>query len=172
MATYKAELLSHYYQGRPRPITGYSMGLIYWWARLASRFPSIVNFCTHALILGNIAHLVGGFASERQIPMFARQTFKEWFRRRQMRNVGQSQVLLWPDTFNNYLKPQTAKAAVEVLEAAGYQVIVPPQSLCCGRPLYDYGFLDQAQQQLRQILDALAPRSRRACLLWDWNQVA
>jgi FAD/FMN-containing dehydrogenase/Fe-S oxidoreductase len=158
MATYKAEFLSHYYQGRPRPITGYSMGLIYWWARLASHFPGIVNFCTHAPILSNIAHLAGGFASERRIPTFARQTFKDWFRRRQIKNMGQPQVLLWPDTFNNYLKPQTAKAAVEVLEAAGYQVIVPQQSLCCGRPLYDYGFLDQAQRQLRQILDALAPQ--------------
>ncbi len=67
------------------------------------------------------------------------------------------QVILWPDTFNNYLKPETAIAAVEVLEAAGYQVIVPQQSLCCGRPLYDYGFLDQAERLLRQVLATLAP---------------
>jgi Fe-S oxidoreductase len=42
------------------------------------------------------------------------------------------------------------------LEAAGYTVVVPEQTLCCGRPLYDYGFLDTAKRLLRQILSALA----------------
>jgi Fe-S oxidoreductase len=66
-------------------------------------------------------------------------------------------VLLWPDTFNNYFLPETAKAAVNVLEAAGYQVILPQTNLCCGRPLYDFGMLDRAQALLLKILDALSP---------------
>jgi len=66
-------------------------------------------------------------------------------------------VLLWPDTFNNYFHPETAKAAVEVLEAAGFHVIVPTANLCCGRPLYDHGMLDRAQSLLLQILDELSP---------------
>ena len=66
-------------------------------------------------------------------------------------------VLLWPDTFNNYFHPETAKAAVEVLEAAGFRVIVPKANLCCGRPLYDHGMLDRAQALLLQILDELSP---------------
>jgi Fe-S oxidoreductase len=66
-------------------------------------------------------------------------------------------VLLWPDTFNNYFLPGTAKAAVEVLEAAGFRVIVPKANLCCGRPLYDHGMLDRAQSLLRKILDELSP---------------
>ncbi len=74
--------------------------------------------------------------------------------------MGQPQVLLWPDTFNNHFHPETAIAAVEVLEAAGYQVIVPEKSLCCGRPLYDFGFLDLAADLLRQILDTLRPQIR------------
>nr|WP_218030905.1 FAD-binding and (Fe-S)-binding domain-containing protein [Dictyobacter aurantiacus] len=158
MATYKAEFLSHYYQGRLRPLTGYSMGLIYWWARLASLMPGLVNFVTHAPVLSGIAKTMGGFAPQRRIPTFAPQTFKQWFQRRGTRNQGGPQVILWPDTFNNYLKPETAMAAVEVLEAAGHQVIVPQRSLCCGRPLYDYGFLDQAKHLLRQILDTLGPQ--------------
>lgn len=67
------------------------------------------------------------------------------------------QVLLWPDTFNNHFHPETAVAAVEVLEAAGFAVKVPKGSLCCGRPLYDFGMLDTAKRLLRQVLDALAP---------------
>jgi Fe-S oxidoreductase len=66
-------------------------------------------------------------------------------------------VLLWPDTFNNHFHPNTAKAAVEVLEAAGFRVIVPRANLCCGRPLYDHGMLDRAQALLLQILDELSP---------------
>jgi Fe-S oxidoreductase len=66
-------------------------------------------------------------------------------------------VLLWPDTFNNYFQPATARAAVEVLEAAGYRVLIPQANLCCGRPLYDFGMLDRAQSLLLNILDELAP---------------
>jgi Fe-S oxidoreductase len=64
-------------------------------------------------------------------------------------------VILWADTFNNHFTPAVAKAAVEVLEHAGYQVRVPRQSLCCGRPLYDYGMLDTAKGLLRQTLASL-----------------
>jgi FAD/FMN-containing dehydrogenase/Fe-S oxidoreductase len=158
MATYKAEFLSHYYQGKLRPVTAYSMGLIYRWARLASLAPEVVNFFTQIPPFSALAKRLGGIASQRKIPTFTSQTFKQWFYQRGTRNTGMPQVILWPDTFNNYFYPQTAIAAVEVLEAAGYQVLVPEASLCCGRPLYDYGFLDLAKQLLRQILDVLRPQ--------------
>jgi Fe-S oxidoreductase len=66
-------------------------------------------------------------------------------------------VILWADTFNNYFYTETAKAAVRVLETSGYQVHVPGQPLCCGRPLFDYGMLGLAKRLLRQVLDTLAP---------------
>jgi Fe-S oxidoreductase len=69
-------------------------------------------------------------------------------------------VILWADTFNNFLLPAAAKDACEVLEGAGFQVIVPRQSLCCGRPLYDFGFLVTAKKLLRQILAALREEIR------------
>jgi FAD/FMN-containing dehydrogenase/Fe-S oxidoreductase len=162
MATYKAEFLSHYYAGRRRPVTAYTMGLIYWWARLASIMPGLANFFTQTPLLRDIAKRLGGVAPERQIPVFAPQTFTQWFRQRAPRNgghpQGNRQVILWPDTFNNHFFPEAARAAVGVLETAGYQVVVPKRSLCCGRPLYDYGFLDEARRLLRQILDVLGPQ--------------
>ena len=66
-------------------------------------------------------------------------------------------MVLWPDTFNNYFLPNTAKAAVDVLENAGFRVELPQGNLCCGRPLYDFGMLDRAEDLLLRILDALAP---------------
>jgi Fe-S oxidoreductase len=65
-------------------------------------------------------------------------------------------VILWPDTFNNYYKPETSQAALEVLTHAGFNVMVPQTHLCCGRPLYDFGMLDKAKQYLQRILKVLA----------------
>ncbi len=156
MATYKAEFLSHYWEGRLRPRHAYAFGLIDQWARLASIAPGFVNLFTQLPVLSTLAKKAVGIPMGRQIPAFASETFKSWFRKRGPRNQGQPKVILWPDTFNNYFVPETAQAAVEVLEHFGYQVAVPMRHLCCGRPLYDYGFLDRAKQYLDTILDALA----------------
>ncbi len=155
MATYKSEFLSHYYARRIRPRQAYAFGLIMYWARLAALAPWLVNAVTQTPVLRNLAKLAAGVAPQRRIPRFATQTFKESFRTRAPRNVGKPEVILWADTFNNHFHPSTALAAVEVLEAAGFHVRVPEQSLCCGRPLYDYGFLNLAKYQLRRILSAL-----------------
>src|SRR5262249_20507341 len=64
-------------------------------------------------------------------------------------------VLLWPDTFNNHFHPDTADAAADVLESLGYHVTIPRKLLCCGRPLYDWGFLGMAKQLLRETMETL-----------------
>jgi Fe-S oxidoreductase len=156
VATYKAEFLSHYYEGRLRPRSAHAFGHIDFWARVASNAPGLVNLTTQLPFLRDIAKLVAGIPMQRSIPAFAPQTFRDWFQRRQPRNVGASPVVLWPDTFNNYFLPDTAKAAVEVLEAAGFEVLLPLASLCCGRPLYDFGMLDRAKSLLLDTLDTLA----------------
>ena len=155
MATYKAEFLSHYYEGRLRPRHAYSMGHIHHWARLASYTPELVNFVGAAPGLSAIVKTIAGIAPERSLPRFARQTFQSWFRHRRKRTETGSKVILWADTFNNYFHPEVAAAAVEVLEDAGFDVLVPAAHLCCGRPLYDFGMLDQAKQLLLQTLAIL-----------------
>jgi FAD/FMN-containing dehydrogenase/Fe-S oxidoreductase len=190
LATYKAEFLSHYYEGRMRPRSAYAFGNIDLWARLASHAPGFANLTTQLPFLRDISKLIAGIPQERAIPAFAPETFKAWFRRtrtlgapaarkkglgwRSASSAAGAQeidsplpagalapeappVLLWPDTFNNHFQPGTAKAAVEVLEAAGFRVIVPKANLCCGRPLYDHGMLDRAQALLLQTLDELSP---------------
>lgn len=152
MASYKAEFLHHHYAGRPRPRPAYAMGLIPWWARLASRFPGMANGMTQGPFSGILKKL-GGVHPERSLPAFARRTFRDGFATK----PGTPTVLLWPDTFTNFFQPHIAHAAVEVLEAAGHRVGIPRQVLCCGRPLYDFGMLDLARRQLRQILAALRP---------------
>lgn len=157
MATYKAEFATHYYEGRLRPRAAYTFGLIHWWARLAAIAPGLANVFTQLPLIRDLVKWIAGIAPERTFPAFAAETFKDWYRKRPPQNEGKPKVILWADTFNNHFYPEVLKAAVEVLEAAGYHVIVPQEALCCGRPLFEWGMLDLAKKQLRQILTALQP---------------
>jgi Fe-S oxidoreductase len=66
------------------------------------------------------------------------------------------QVLLWPDTWNNYYYPQALSAAEAVLIEAGFRVETPGGHICCGRPLYDFGLLDAARAYLLGVLEDMA----------------
>jgi Fe-S oxidoreductase len=99
-------------------------------------------------------------APQRHVPKFAAKTFRSRFRRRGQQNVGRPSVILWPDTWNNHFHPSTLEAAVQVLEAAGFHVTLPARSLCCGRPLYDYGMLGLARRVLTQTMDTLGEALR------------
>jgi FAD/FMN-containing dehydrogenase/Fe-S oxidoreductase len=158
VATYKAEFLSHYYKNKPRPPAAYSMGRVDFWAKLAARAPQLANFAGQTPVLRDIAKKLGGIAPERKLPRFATQTFRSWFferARRQQANLPR--VVLWADTFNNHFHPEVAIAATHVLEAAGFGVVIPQKQLCCGRPLYDYGFLDHAKRYLKRSIQGLRP---------------
>ncbi len=160
MATYKAEFLAHHYRGRLRPRVAYAMGLIYWWARVASKVPTLANLATHFPGVSRAVKWAGGIEPRRPAPRFAKETFRDWYDRRPQSaraSESGSRVILWPDTFSNYFHPGPAKATAEVLEAAGFEVIIPKRPLCCGRPLYDYGMLRLARRLLEQVLDELRP---------------
>src|SRR5207302_6718112 len=88
MATYKAEFLSHYYQGRLRPRAAYAMGLIHRWARIGSKVPRMANLVAHAPVVSSLLKRAGGVAVERDAPRFARQTFRAWWATRPPVNVG------------------------------------------------------------------------------------
>ncbi len=160
VATYKAEFLSHHYDRRMHPLGHYGFGHIDRWARLASIAPGFANFITQTPGLRNICKSVAGISQQRAIPPVASESFRSWFAKRptspSKSALGSaSQVVLWPDTFNNYFHPETAIAAVEVLQAAGFVVRLPTGNVCCGRPLYDFGMLGRAKHLLLQTLDVL-----------------
>lgn len=161
MATYKAEFLSHYYEHHRRPMSAIAMGLIRTWARMASCVPRLANAVFRIPIVGSLLKRFGGISTRRAMPTFARRTFKYWFFRRNTVNHDGKPVILWADTFNDHFHPEVAQAAVRVLEASGHCVLVPRASLCCGRPLYDYGLLDRAKSTLRKILDTLRSAIRK-----------
>jgi Fe-S oxidoreductase len=157
MATYKAEFRAHHYAGRLRPRAAYSMGLIHRWSRVAGRVPWLANLMTQTPGLSAAVKWGAGVAPARSMPRYAGQTFVQWFRQRRSPPAGGRRVVLWPDTFNNFFRVPTAIAATEVLEALGYQVVVPLQPVCCGRPLYDWGRLDAAKALWRRTFEVLRP---------------
>ncbi|MGE5136979.1 MAG: FAD-binding and (Fe-S)-binding domain-containing protein [Gemmatimonadota bacterium] len=163
MPTYKAEFLHHYYASprRRRPRYAYAMGFIDQAARLASRMPELANAVTHTPVLSRLAKLAAGVDRRRRVPSFAPMTLQQWFRERGgTANPFGRPVVLFPDTFNNYFHTDVGVACVEAIEAAGWQVIMPDGHICCGRPLYDYGFLGQAERYLHGVLDVLREHIR------------
>jgi FAD/FMN-containing dehydrogenase/Fe-S oxidoreductase len=160
MATYKAEFLSHHYAGRLRPPAHYTMGWLPLWARLvhlAPGLPKVVNLLgrTRAARLGK---RLGGVAPERPLPQFQPERFTDWFARHPSpRSAPRGDVVLWPDTFTNNFHPHVARAAVTVLEHAGYRVVVPQEALCCGLTLVSTGQLATAKRVLTHTARTLAP---------------
>jgi FAD/FMN-containing dehydrogenase/Fe-S oxidoreductase len=168
LATYRAEFLSHYYENKARPLHAHLFGRIDRWARLGSPVAGIVNFINRVSSVRFVLNKILRLAPQRQLPQLAATSFQRWVRNRQSvetrQNSKQSfstnkrEVILWVDTFNNYFHPETSRAALEVLEGAGFQVTTSQEHLCCGRPLYDFGMLDEAKRYLARILLVLGPQ--------------
>jgi Fe-S oxidoreductase len=158
MATYKAEFFYQHYKGRLRPRTAYSLGLSYRWLPWGSAVPGLVNGLSQWGPTAAVLKAVGGIARPRPMPRLARRNFRRdrRGRARPERGAPDKWVFLWPDTWNNYLHPEILRAAETVLERLGYAVALPDRTLCCGRPLYDFGMLDRAKKLLTQTLETLA----------------
>jgi FAD/FMN-containing dehydrogenase/Fe-S oxidoreductase len=158
MASYKAEFLSHYYERRRRPRQALFMGRIGDWAPLAGRLPGLANALTQTPVISTVAKRIAGVAAGRTLPKFAPQTYSRTHKRRPA-NASRSlkKVILWVDTFCEHFHPEIANDAVDILEIAGFDAQLPSRRLCCGRPLYDFGYLDAARERLQTILDTLSP---------------
>ena len=163
MPTYKSEFLHHHYRSwrRWRPRYAYAFGFIDQASRLASAMPELVNAVTQTPGLSRVAKLVAGIDRRRALPSFAPLTLQQWFAARGGTvNPDGRRVVLFPDTFNNHLHTDVGVACVEAIEAAGWQVVMPSGHVCCGRPLYDYGFLDTAERYLHHVLSVLRSEIR------------
>jgi FAD/FMN-containing dehydrogenase/Fe-S oxidoreductase len=162
MATYKPEFLHQHYRYRLRPAGHYSMGWLPLWARIAHPFARIANRLAHAPRLARLGARLAGVEPDRPLPYLAPERLTDWYRRRGPRGDGvRGEVLLWPDTFTDNLHPAVGRAAIEVLEDAGYTVVLPPGHLCCGLTWISTGQLGVARRVLGRTARALAPWLRR-----------
>jgi FAD/FMN-containing dehydrogenase/Fe-S oxidoreductase len=166
MATYKAEFLSHHYAGRLRPRHAYALGALPAAAQAVGRLglAPLANLVTQRSRSRRLISAVAGLES-RPLPRFADQTLLRWAAQRERATAWRGEILLWPDTFTNHFHPAVGRAAVDVLEQAGWTVTVPSQPLCCGLTWISTGQLDVAKRILRRSVEALAPHVRRGGLV-------
>ncbi|MFI6514974.1 FAD-binding and (Fe-S)-binding domain-containing protein [Spirillospora sp. NPDC050679] len=158
MATYKAEFLHRHHARRLRPPAHYSMGWLPLWSRLATAVPGSARLLNAALDRRPVAAAVkrlAGVEPRREMIRFAEPTLRTWFRRRR---PGRGEpVVLWPDTFTDLHDPEAGRAAVEVLEALGHRVLLPPGRVCCGLTWHSTGQLTIVRRVLRHTLETLRP---------------
>ena len=114
--------------------------------RIGCMFPRLANFMFSSRSIRHLFGKISGMSSERKFPEYARERFDRWYEKRSHDTTGlRGRVILWDDTFVRYHEPHIAIAAVKVLEAAGFYVVLARDRKCCGRPAFSQGNLDEAR---------------------------
>ena len=161
MAKLKYEFLHHYYNANGLPLRNRLFGRIARMNRLGSRMPALFNWVSNLAASRWALERLAGIDRRRPLPSLAAQTFTEWFARHTPPAASpRGDVVLFNDTFTTYNVPEIARAAVGVLEAAGYRVVLVDRK-CCGRPLISKGMLAEARDHARWNVERLAPYARR-----------
>jgi FAD/FMN-containing dehydrogenase/Fe-S oxidoreductase len=151
MASLKSEFLSHYQDVHGVPLRSRLFGSIRILNRLGAATAPVSN------VTARLAPLAG-IARERPLPRFTRDTLIRWHRRRP-RRTGREVVFL-ADSFTTFTEPAVGRAAIELLEAAGYAVRLESAG-CCGRASISKGLLDQARGMAAGMAARLAPYAER-----------
>jgi FAD/FMN-containing dehydrogenase/Fe-S oxidoreductase len=179
MAQYKAEVLHRTYRGRLRPVNHYALGWLPRWTRLVTGVPGLARVANAVLGVRPLAKVVlrlGGMDTRRKMVDFSPSPFRSRVRRSEVDvrrdgaptaqgagalsvtgTSGRPPVLLWTDSFSDALAPSIPVAAVRVLRAAGYEVLVPEHDACCGLTWISTGQLDGARKRLTHLLEVLGP---------------
>jgi len=160
MAKIKFEWQGHYYAERGTPLRARLFGQIAALSRWSSGpLAPLANWGMGLPPLKWALDRFLGISAERELPAFAPIPFTTWFRQREKETRGRGEkgkVVLFNDTFNTYNDPHIAIAATEVLEAAGFEVLLPGHG-CCGRPMISKGLIEGARAAARDTIDKLAP---------------
>ena len=131
------------------------------YAPWASRFGTILGLAEAIPFVGPLAKRAMGFASTRSLPKFKKPFLNNSTPTAKAPLTSGKDVLLFVDTFSNYLESENARAAQQVLQAAGYTVHLNVRAgerpLCCGRTFLSAGLIEQAKAEARRTLDTLMP---------------
>ena len=153
MASLKAEFLSHYQDVHGVPLRSRMFGSIRTLNRLGSATAPVSNLAPRRLL-----ERVAGIDRRRPLPRFARNTLIRWDKRRS-RSTGRELVWL-ADSFTTFTEPAIGRAAIELLEAAGWSVRLESGG-CCGRSSISKGLLDRARGMAADMTERLAPYAER-----------
>ena len=164
LAKLKYEALAQRNRTKGVPIRSRLFARIATLARLGSHLRPFANWASRQGILRHPMHRIFGIHRNRPLPAFANQTFSHWFRRHTAKTeplAPRGEAVLFSDTFTNFFHPSVGQAAVRLLEALGYKVVVVERTACCGRPAISKGMLSMAREWARQNVKALLPYAER-----------
>ncbi len=136
------------------------------YARTASRFAWLLNLRNRVPLFARMGESMLGFSAKRSLPEWQSSHF---FNEPNVAATAQETltatkpVVLFVDTFNGFFESANARAALDVLQAAGYTVHVAAKQggdgkhLCCGRTYLASGMVDEAREKARELIATLAP---------------
>ena len=161
MAALKSEFLSHYYAHHGVPFRARLFGHVRELNRVGASLAPLSNWMAGAGPVRALAERWGGIDRRRTLPTFQRETLPRWFRRRTgpLRADGAKRrgvVVFLADSFTSYTEPEIGRAAIELLEMAGWEVQLV-DDVCCGRALISKGLLDAARARHAELVSRLAP---------------
>lgn len=165
IAGYKAEFMHKHYEQQRRPLYHQVFGKIGFLLPYLAKAPGVFNTLLNSP-LGKISSRLLGVSSEKSLPTLATKSFSKWAAQSAdeidthffwFGQADKPTIVLWNDSINNHYRPALLRSAVRVLTNTGYRVAVCRTNFCCGRPLYEYGFLTQARATMESILDNFQP---------------
>lgn len=155
LAKIKYEFLAHYYERNGTPLRAKFFGAAETINKWGSRFAGLANWSLGLAPVKALNEALLGVDARRNLPPFASQTLASWFGKRSSNGGKKGQVALFNDCFTNYNYPEVGRAAVELLETAGYEVVLA-EKVCCGRPMISKGLLEDARGQAEQNVKLLS----------------
>lgn len=163
VAKMKAEFLSQYHASNGTPLGSRLMADVARLNRLGSALAPLSNWLSRVPGAARLLERMTGVDRRRPLPRFVRGNFQKWFRGRPQRSgqlATRGPIVLLDDCLTSYCEPQVNRAAVEVLEAAGYEVHLANLG-CCGRAAISKGLLGEAQKWARRNIEFLLPFAER-----------
>jgi len=157
MAKLKYEFLAQYYARHGTPLRARLFGHVERLNRLGCALAPLSNWLAGSAPVRWLLHRAAGIHRNRTLPPFAAERFDRWFARRSGggRRGERGRVALFNDTYMTYNYPEIGKAAVKVLEAAGFEVLLP-EHRCCGRPMISKGLIATAREHAAYNVEALS----------------
>ena len=162
MATLKSEFLAQYYERHGVPMRAKLFGGVRTFYRLGAQTAPVSNLAARTPGARALAERVFGIHRARPLPAFRRETLPRWFNRRPAPAgpFPRGEVVFLADSFTSYTEPDIGRAAIELLERAGWRVRLE-SGVCCGRPQISKGLLNKATARARTLVDTLSAEARR-----------
>jgi Fe-S oxidoreductase len=166
MAKLKVEYLQHYKAKHGHTLKDKLVGQLPDYAHLASRFAPLLNLRDRFPLMAKLSEKLLGLSSQRSLPQWQAQHFfntrSQGATREEVLKAAKP-VVLFVDTFNGYFESDIARAALKVLQTAGYTVHIATKTasdgkhLCCGRTYLSVGMVEQARAKAKEVIDSLLP---------------